>query len=113
MWCHTRHENLNIVKNPQRISKLDRETAEHIFDYQGVDFPVKAYDKIEVQNHIKINVFGYENKQFYPIYKGIEDEDEINIRLLISDGEKQHYVLIKDFNRMIYNKTKSHHKKHF
>lgn len=26
LWCHTRYENLN-VKNPQRISELDRETS--------------------------------------------------------------------------------------
>ena len=60
-----------------------------MFNYRGVDFPVKAkdYNKIEVQNHIKIlNVSGYENKQFYPIYKSNEDEMKL---LLISDGEKQ------------------------
>ena len=26
--------------------------------------------------------------------------------LLITEGEKQHYVLVKDFYRMMYNKTK-------
>ena len=38
--------------------------------YQGVDFPVrlKDYNKIEEQNNININVFGYENKQCHPIY---------------------------------------------
>ena len=43
--------------------------------------------------------------QFYPIYisRDIEDEDEMDL-LLIKDAdqlEKQHYVLIKYFNRMI------------
>ena len=43
--------------------------AEEI-NYQGTDFPisVKDYTKIEVQNSISVNVFGYEDKQFYPIY---------------------------------------------
>lgn len=106
MWCHARHENPNVKKNPPRITKLDIETAENVFDYKGADFPVseKDYQRIEVQNHIKVNVLGYENKQFYPIYisRGIEDEDEMDI-LLITEGEKKHYVYFKDLNRMMYN----------
>lgn len=86
MWCHAGHENLN-VKDSQRITKLDRERVETVFNYRGLGFPVKVkdYHNIEVQNHIKINVFGYENKQFYPIYisKGIEDEDEIDFYYLL------------------------------
>ena len=37
-------------------------------NYRGIEFPdaTKHYDKKEEQNSIKINVFGYENKQFYP-----------------------------------------------
>ena len=33
--------------------------------------------------------------------------------LLITEDENKHYVLIKDFNRMMYNKTKHREKKHF
>lgn len=38
--------------------------------YDGIEFPVsvKQYNKIEKQINININVFGYENNQFYPIY---------------------------------------------
>ena len=32
---------------------------------------------------------------------------------MITQGEKQHYVLIKDFNKMMYNKTKHKKRKHF
>ena len=32
--------------------------------------------------------------------------------LLITEGEKTHYVLIKDFNRSLFNKTKDKEKKH-
>ena len=54
---------------PYRIKKSDKRMAEEI-NYQGTDFPisVKDYTKIEVQNSISVNVFGYEDKQFYPIY---------------------------------------------
>lgn len=39
-------------------------------NYQGVEFPVatKHYGKIQAQNNINVNVFGYKKEQFYPIY---------------------------------------------
>lgn len=39
-------------------------------NFQGVEFPVsvKDYHKIEVESSINIKVFGYEGKQFYPIF---------------------------------------------
>ena len=33
--------------------------------------------------------------------------------MLITEDEKNHYVLIKDFNRLMFNHTKYEHKKHF
>jgi len=32
--------------------------------------------------------------------------------LLITENENEHYVLIKDFNRFMFNQTKHEHKKH-
>ena len=39
-------------------------------NYDGIEFPVKEsdFDKIEVQNNIFINAFGYENKLVFAIY---------------------------------------------
>lgn len=53
-------------------------------------------------------MFGYENKQFYPIYKSknAKYEDEMNLLLIASD-KTNHYVYIQDFNRMMYNRTKN------
>lgn len=75
---------------------------------------MKDYHQIEAQNHIKVNVTGYENKQFYPIYRLMakEYEDEMDL-LLMTEEEKKHYVYVKDFNRMTYNKTKHKGKKYF
>ena len=84
-------------------------------DYSGIEFPVttKQYNKIEKQNDININVFGYENKQPYPIYISKEkNEDCLNL-LLITENENKHYVLIKDFNKFMYNQTKHKERKHF
>ena len=33
--------------------------------------------------------------------------------LLVTDGDKSHYVYIKDFNRFMFRKTKNKNKKHF
>lgn len=38
------------------------------YEETGFQVAVKQYNKIEKQNNININVFGYENYQFYPIY---------------------------------------------
>ena len=55
-----------------------------------------------------MNVFGYENKTPFPIYISKESYDDILDLLLIKD----HYVLIYDFNRFMYNQTKHNKKKH-
>ena len=112
-WCHIRHINPQ-EKYPQRIKKADKQYVRKL-DYSGVEFPVgvKHYNKIEKQNSININVFGYEDKQPYPIYVSKEKyEDHIEL-LLVTEKENKHYVLIKDFNRFMYNQTKHEHRKHF
>ena len=112
-WCHIRHLNPKDT-NPQRIKKSDKEYIKKL-DYSGIEFPVtiKQYNKIEKQNKININVFGYENKQPYPIFISKENYKHHMELLLITEDKNKHYVLIKDFNRFMYNKTKHEHKKHF
>ena len=112
-WCHIRHLNPQD-KDPQRIKKSDKQHVDNL-NYQGIEFPVttKQYNKIEKQNEININVFGYEEKQKYPIYVTKEKyKDNMNL-LLITENENKHYVLIKDFNKFMYNQTKHREKKHF
>ena len=112
-WCHIRHLNPQD-NNPQRIKKSDKEFINKL-DYSGIEFPVttKQYNKIEKQNKININVFGYENKQPYPIYVSKEKHDRHMNLLLITEDVNKHYVLIKDFNRFMFNQTKHEHRKHF
>ena len=112
-WCHIRYLNPQDV-HPERIKKIDKEYINQL-DYSEIEFPVttKKYNKIEKQNEININVFGYENKQPYPIYISKEKYEKHMELLLITEDENKHYVLIKDFNRFMYNQTKHEHKKHF
>ena len=112
-WCHIRRLNPQD-KNPQRIKKSDKEYINKL-DYSGIEFPVttKQYNKIEKQNEININVFGYENKQPYPIFVSKEKYDRQMNLLLITEDENKHYVLIEDFNSFMYNQAKHKERKHF
>ena len=85
-WCHIRHLNLQ-EKDPQRIKKEDKKMINEL-NYDGIDFPLsqKHYNKVEKQNSIRINVFGYENGQPFPIHISKETfEDQMNLLLITKD----------------------------
>ena len=50
-------------KDPQRIKRDDKQYVDKL-NYNGITFPVsqKQYRKIQKQNSIKINVFGYKER---------------------------------------------------
>ena len=112
LWCHVRH--INPVKDHSgRITRIDRDFANNL-NYDGIEFPVqeKDFKKIEVQNNICVNMFGYENKLVFLVY--ISDQtfkSSIDLLLLIDD--KSHYVDIKDFNTFMFHKAKNKNKKWF
>ena len=102
------------TKGPTKDRKIGQGSITRI-RLGGIDFPVsvKDYSELEWKRTININVFGCENKQFYPVYVSKEcNEDVLNL-LLIRKDEKKHYVLIKDFNSFMFNKTKQKEKKYF
>ena len=90
-------------------------------DYSGVTFPVTIRDmgKIEKQNKININAYVYneDGKYVSPIRNSKEAYDNtLNVLLIERETEKeykQHYVYIKDFNRLNYNVNKHKNKTHF
>ena len=75
LWCHVRH--INPAKDhPGRITRIDRDFAKNLI-YDGIEFPVqeKDFKKVELQNNICVNVFGYENKlvfQFVFLIKNLK-----------------------------------------
>ena len=112
-WCHIRHLN-SQTEHPKRIKKGDKQFIEGL-NYEGIEFSVsqKHYNKVKKQNDIRINVFGYGKGQPFPIHISKEKfEDQMNL-LIITEDEKKHYVLIKDFNAFMYNQTKHKNKRHF
>ena len=80
--------------------------------FKDIKFTVKTRDihKIEKKN----SIFGYENKVKYPIYvsKKCCEDKHVDL-LLIGEGEKKHYVLIKDFNTFMYDHSLHRGRKHF
>ena len=106
---------INLVKvHPERITRADKKFVKEL-NYDGIEFPVgeKGFDKIEMENNISINVFGYENRVVFQIFVSDKKfKDSIDL-LLIVDGGKSHYVYIKDFDRFMFYKTKNKNKKYF
>ena len=120
LWCLNRHLNPRKV-HPERITKSDRESAKNL-DFSGITFPVtfNQINRIEKQNKININLFGYDTvkKSVYPIRISEENYDD-HIELLYIEGKNElgeettHYIYMKDFNRLMFTFTKHKGKKHF
>ena len=106
LWCHVRHIN-PVKKHPERILKIDKRLASNL-NYERIEFPVqeKDFSKIEVQNNICINVFGYDNELVYPICISKQRFENSMDLLLLCEDDKSHYVYIKDFNTFMFHKTK-------
>ena len=66
-----------------------------------------------MKNNICINVFSYEDELVFPIYVSNQKFEDSMDLLLLNDGDKSHYVSIKDFNRFMFHKTKSKNKQWF
>ena len=93
-----------VDHNPRRFTKADKDFAKRL-DFKDIKFPVKIIDihKMKRKNSIDSSVFGYENKGKCPIYVSKECEEKHVDLLLIGEGKKKHYVLIKYFNRFMYD----------
>ena len=111
-WCHIRHSNPQEI-HTKRIKKCDKEHIENMY-YINVIFPVaqKDYRKIEIMNNINISVVGYEKQEPYLVYLSKEKFND-TLNLLITKEKEQHYALIKDINKFMYNQTKHKERKHF
>ena len=102
--------------HPTRSTKADKGFAKKL-DFKDIKFLVKIRDihKIEKEkNSIGISVFSYNNKETHPIYvsKKCWKEKHVDLLLIREEG-KRHSVLIKDFNRLMYDRILHHGKKHF
>ena len=105
MWCHVTLIN-PANSHSERINEQDKTIAANL-NYSAVEFllNISDYELIENIFEININAFAYENK-VYPFYISKKSHTQNLNLLLITQENKSHYVLIKDFNRLMYSKTK-------
>ena len=73
---------------------------------------VRDHERVEERFNINVNVFGY-RKKIHPLYVSKKSNEQVLNVLLTNNEEKSHYVFIKDFNRLMYSKTKHKDKKDF
>ena len=121
MWDLVRHLNPR-KKNPQRVTREDREFAEEKLDFSGITFPVTRdqISRIEKQNKVNIFVYGFDTAP-YPIYPSIYPKKPYRdtLRVLYIEGKDDfgkdttHYVLIKDFSKFMSHFTKHNGMKYF
>ena len=97
------------------MTKSGNEFAKRI-DFRDLNIRVKArvIHKMQTKKFIGISVFGYENKGKYRICVSKKRYENKHVDLLmIGKGEKEHYVLIKDFNTFMYDYVLHRERKHF
>ncbi|KAK3794857.1 hypothetical protein RRG08_001008 [Elysia crispata] len=100
------------AENPHRPAKYP--TADGL-DFAGIDAPtpISQIGKVERQNDLAINVFGWDKGVIvHHISKQPEDIPRINL-LLIEKAGKFHYTWIKNLNRLLYDQNKHREQKHF
>ena len=73
-------------QNPRKIRKVNKLYRDKL-DFKDIKFPVKVRNipKIERRNSIDINVFGYEDKEKYPVYVSKKCCEDKHVDLLLID----------------------------
>ena len=100
------------VDKNQRPAKYPTEDS---LDFTGIDAPtpISQIPKVERQNNLAINVFGWDKGVIvHHISKQPEDMPRTNL-LLIEKSGKFHYTWVKNLNRLLYDQSKHREKKHF
>ena len=81
------------------------------------DFPIKIKDISKIENlndDIRFNVYGVTKDQtIYPLYTSNKICDKTCYPLLIENGNENHYVWIKEFNKLMNSQSKNGHRLFF
>ena len=90
----------NINKHPQGISKIKPFIDQ--YNWKDIDFPPtnKDWKKLELNNYIALNILyiSHNNKKIQLAYRSKNNVtcDKQVILLMITDGEKWHYLVVKN-----------------
>ena len=101
-------------ENANRVTKY--QPYEHELNMAGVSYPTPLHDisKIEKNNNLSINVIGYDSTDgLYPlrITRDIK-ERHVNL-LLITEEDKSHYCLIRNFSALMSQRVNWQKKQYF
>ena len=99
-------------KNAERVDN-DIKSKQDTFNMEGIKYPVsmRGIDRFESQNlEISISVLGYnKDERVYPLkiskYTGCKHDI---VLLLIKDGEKSHYCLVKNLSALMASQINNH-----
>ena len=99
-------------KNAERIDK-DLKSKQDSINMKGIRYPVnfRDIDRFESQNpEISITILGYnKDERVYPLkisrYTGCKHDITL---LLIKDGEKSHYCLVKNLSALLQSQINNH-----
>ena len=101
-----------IKKDPQRVSKI--KPFIETYNWEDIDFPSTSKDwkKFECNNEVALNILyvPYNTKKINIAYKSknnLTQEKQI-ILLMISDGQKWHYLVVKNLSRLLRGITSNH-----
>ena len=104
----------NINKHPQRISKLKPFIDQ--YNWKDIDFPPinKDWRKLELNNDIALNILYilHNTKKIQLAYrskKNLTCNKQV-ILLMITDGEKWHYLTVKNLPGLLKGITSTHEK---
>ena len=97
LWCHVRHNNPVMMLIMIESGFLCKKTI---------------LARLLKKKNICISMFCYESKLIFPIYIPDQKFENSMDLLIVTDGDKSHYVYIKDFDRLMFRKTKSKNKKY-
>ena len=101
-----------IRKNSQRISKIKPFIDQ--YNWKDIDFPAvsKDWKKFELNNEIALNILyvPHNTRKIHVAYKSkhnLTRENQI-ILLMITDGEKWHYLTVKNLSGLFREITSNH-----
>ena len=100
----------NNLNSPYSYPKQDN------LHMEGIDFPtpISQINKIERQNNIALNVYGYERSVVpYHISGQLIEMPRINLFLLHDKQDSYHYCWIKHLSRLLFDQNKHKGKTYF
>lgn len=119
LWCILAFKHYDdIGKKENRTNpKYYEKYLNEIIEPQGITYPIninKDIPKFEKLNNFKINIFTFEDNKVNVLYNSRDRTcNTIIDLLLVKDDDKQHFLLIRDFSRLMRTKEHTNAKGHY